>query len=82
MDPALNGFYADGINANTLPGIGLKDARFVDIIHTDSGFHGSSVSSGTVDFWPNYGHRTQPGCLLSNVYNPLLVQNGKCHVNI
>lgn len=77
MDPSLNGFYANGINANTLIGINQDDAQFVDLIHTDSGFHGSSISSGTVDFWPNYGHRYQPGCLLSNIYNPILVQNGK-----
>ncbi|KAJ8730967.1 hypothetical protein PYW08_002380 [Mythimna loreyi] len=39
-------------------------AKFVDIIHTDPGGYGSSMSTGTVDIWPNYngGSGTQPGC--------------------
>ncbi|KAI4501833.1 hypothetical protein M0802_003168 [Mischocyttarus mexicanus] len=37
-------------------------ARFVDIIHTDYGFYGISKTTGTVDFFPNGGHRLQPGC--------------------
>jgi len=78
LDPTTNGFYTPTLHANSLKGLCESDAGFVDVIHTDSGFHGTSVSSGTADFWPNYGHRYQPGCLLANVYNPLLQQNDLC----
>jgi hypothetical protein len=37
------------------------DARFVDVIHTDSGNLGESENCGIVDFWPNGGSH-QSGC--------------------
>ncbi|KAK2575778.1 hypothetical protein KPH14_007163 [Odynerus spinipes] len=39
-----------------------KDAKFVDIIHTDYGMYGIARMTGSVDFYPNGGHRIQPGC--------------------
>jgi len=44
------------------PRLSYSDARFVDIIHTDYGFYGIAQATGTVDFFPNNGHRIQPGC--------------------
>ncbi|KAJ0175526.1 hypothetical protein K1T71_008685 [Dendrolimus kikuchii] len=45
-------------------GLDRTCARFVDIIHSDPGGYGTSVSTGTVDIWPNYTGKkaTQPGC--------------------
>ncbi|XP_066581540.1 pancreatic triacylglycerol lipase-like isoform X2 [Prorops nasuta] len=40
------------------------DARFVDIIHTDFGGYGVARPTGNIDFFPNGGHRIQPGCTL------------------
>ena len=37
----------------------------VDVIHTDGGILGASISTGTVDFWPN-GGAEQPGCIPKN----------------
>lgn len=42
--------------------VNAKDAEFVDVIHTDAGGYGAPVRTGTVDFWPNGGKSTQPGC--------------------
>ncbi|XP_050471050.1 pancreatic triacylglycerol lipase-like [Bombus huntii] len=44
-----------------------EDADFVDIIHTDAGVYGIALNSGHVDFYPNGGHRPQPGCSLINI---------------
>ncbi|XP_041988289.1 phospholipase A1-like [Aricia agestis] len=44
-------------------GLDRTCAKFVDIIHTNPGNYGSEKSTGTADFWPNYGnHGLQPGC--------------------
>ncbi|XP_037047943.1 endothelial lipase-like [Bradysia coprophila] len=61
LDPAGPGFY--GLSLGTQR-ISKNDAVFVDIIHTDAGVLGADVNTGTVDFWPNYGRRLQPGCSL------------------
>ncbi|CAD7079399.1 unnamed protein product [Hermetia illucens] len=58
LDPAFPGFYP-GIFFRR---ISAKDARFVDVIHTDSWIYGAPVHTGTVDFWPNGGITLQPGC--------------------
>jgi len=47
------------------PRLSHSDARFVDIIHTDYGFYGIGVTTGTVDFFPNNGRRVQSGCPLN-----------------
>lgn len=39
-----------------------EDAEFVDVIHTDSGFYGTSKALASVDFYPNDGVRAQSGC--------------------
>lgn len=76
LDPSINGFVVTTLSSESLNGLSSSDASFVDVIHTDSGFHGVAIKSGTVDFWPNYGHRYQPGCATSNVYDPELASNG------
>lgn len=37
-------------------------ARFVDVIHTDANGLGTNLNNGHIDFWPNNGVATQPGC--------------------
>ncbi|XP_077289223.1 pancreatic triacylglycerol lipase-like isoform X2 [Arctopsyche grandis] len=58
LDPAFPlyypGLFLSHINAN--------DAEFVDIVHTDAGFYGAPVATGSLDFWPNGGVGKQPGC--------------------
>lgn len=76
LDPSLNGLNTEALNADVLISLNEGDAKFVDIIHTDSGFHGTTERAGTVEFWPNYGHRYQPGCSVANLYNPKQSQNG------
>ncbi|XP_033345212.1 pancreatic triacylglycerol lipase-like [Bombus vosnesenskii] len=61
LDPAGPLFYI--INHR----LTSEDADFVDIIHTDAGAYGIALNSGHVDFYPNGGHRPQPGCSLINI---------------
>lgn len=56
LDPAGPFFYL------IMDPLSAKHARFVDIIHTDAGSLGIAETTGTVDFFPNGGHRIQPGC--------------------
>lgn len=58
LDPAFPGFYFTPFSKH----INAKNAKFVDIIHTDAFLYGAPISSGTVDFWPNGGKTLQPGC--------------------
>ncbi|XP_011695073.1 PREDICTED: phospholipase A1 member A [Wasmannia auropunctata] len=61
--PRITGLDPAGPFFNFIqPRLSLSDARFVDIIHTDSGFYGIAMTTGTVDFFPNGGKRIQPGC--------------------
>lgn len=76
LDPSLNGLNTDAQNAAILESLNESDAIFVDVIHTDSGFYGTTTKAGHCQFWPNFGHRYQPGCSVANVYNPTLAQHG------
>ncbi|XP_048514753.1 lipase member H-A-like [Athalia rosae] len=46
-----------------------NDAEEVVAIHTDMGVYGVKLRTGTVDFYPNGGHRFAPGC--PKIYVPL-----------
>lgn len=59
LDPAFPQYYP---SIRAAKAISETDAVLVDIIHTDKGQYGTIFSTGTVDFWPNGGGRTQPGC--------------------
>ncbi|XP_045532757.1 phospholipase A1-like [Pieris brassicae] len=62
LDPAKPFF--EGILA-TQKGLDYTCATFVDIIHTNPGYYGTTHSVGTVDIWPNYSlFGVQPGCPL------------------
>lgn len=58
LDPAYPFWYTNG----SYTPISKSDAIFVDIIHADAGKTGALRSTGTIDFWPNSGFRSQPGC--------------------
>lgn len=58
LDPAFPGFYP----SLGTPAVSKKDAKFVDIIHTDAWLYGIPIATGHVDFWPNSGKTLQPGC--------------------
>ncbi|XP_043801520.1 lipase member H-A-like [Apis laboriosa] len=58
LDPAGPLFYLLNDRLST------SDAVFVDVIHTDKTGYGTALKVGHVDFYPNYGHRPQPGCPL------------------
>ncbi|XP_077287750.1 pancreatic triacylglycerol lipase-like [Arctopsyche grandis] len=45
------------------------DANFVDVIHTDMGGFAVSGSLGHVDFFPNGGKISMPGCFYINLCN-------------
>lgn len=58
-DPAYPGFGSiDKIDERLDP----SDADFVDVIHTCAGKLGHKKNLGHVDFYPNGGKSTQPGC--------------------
>ncbi len=71
LDPAGPGFYVPNEFYPTVvvpEHLSADSARFVDVIHTNGGAFGGSVSTGTVDFWPN-GGQFQPGCPPMNFTN-------------
>ncbi|GBO98323.1 Vitellogenin-2 [Eumeta japonica] len=43
-------------------GLDRTSARFVVIVHSDPGGYGTAKPAGTVDIWPNFGEKGQPGC--------------------
>lgn len=43
------------------------DAKFVDIIHTCGGVLGYGSDHGHVDFYPNGGTPSQPGCYFMSI---------------
>lgn len=56
MDPANPIFYPTGCYLTS------KDAKWVDVIHTDKGGYGTPLSTGTTDYYVNGGTRPQPDC--------------------
>ncbi|XP_034246874.1 uncharacterized protein LOC117648477 [Thrips palmi] len=60
LDPAGPLFWTAG----PMTRLSRHQAAFVDVIHTDAGWHGLGlhVAVGHLDFWPNYGVGVQPGC--------------------
>lgn len=66
LDPAGPTFFP--LNPFISP-LNAFDAKFVDIIHTDSLVMGATVATGHVDFWPNGGF--QPNCPPFDSANPL-----------
>ncbi|KZC03801.1 Venom phospholipase A1 [Dufourea novaeangliae] len=56
LDPALPLFYPSTCHIRS------NDAEAVVILHTDGGFYGTPIDTGTVDFYANKGVSPQPGC--------------------
>ncbi|XP_034230619.1 lipase member H-like [Thrips palmi] len=54
LDPAGPGYAK--------PLLTRESALVVDVVHTDAGVAGYNSNDGSIDFWPNGGHRDQPGC--------------------
>ncbi|CAH0696477.1 unnamed protein product [Spodoptera exigua] len=57
LDPA--GPCFSGVDVSSR--LNRKDARFVDVIHTDAGVYGIAEAVGHVDYFPNGGSK-QPNC--------------------
>jgi len=64
LDPAGPSFAP---NSDVTVGINPTSGTFVDIIHTDTTY-GTIRNLGHIDFYPT-GGASQPGCLLSDLYN-------------
>lgn len=58
LDPAKPTFSRAGPEGRLDP----TDAMFVDVIHTCGKFLGLFEPLGHVDFYPNSGQPSQPGC--------------------
>ena len=56
LDPAFPLFYPSACHIRS------TDAEAVVILHTDGGFYGVAINTGTVDFYANKGISVQPGC--------------------
>ncbi|KAK1116964.1 hypothetical protein K0M31_017117 [Melipona bicolor] len=56
LDPAFPLFYPSACHIRS------TDAEAVVILHTDGGFYGAAINTGTVDFYANKGISVQPGC--------------------
>ncbi|XP_076646271.1 phospholipase A1 isoform X2 [Halictus rubicundus] len=65
LDPALPLFYPSTCH------IKKTDAAVVVILHTDGGFYGTGIDTGTVDFYANKGVSPQPGC-------PIIIGGESC----
>ena len=65
LDPAKPGFENVALEEGRLD---LKDAYFVDVIHTSAGLFGYYSAIGHVDFYPNNGFSPQPGCRLGTYF--------------
>lgn len=64
LDPAFPLFYPSTCH------IRESDAKNVIILHTDGGFYGTPVETGSADFYANKGVSPQPGC-------PVIIGGGK-----
>lgn len=70
LDPAGPGFYNPQVY-NFFKPISSKDAKFVDIIHSDGSIYGTTIRSGSADFYPNGGFM-MPGCaIVSTIVDPM-----------
>ncbi|XP_037958802.1 inactive pancreatic lipase-related protein 1 [Teleopsis dalmanni] len=58
LDPAGPAFATDNLSHRLDP----SDADFIDIIHTDPFGLSTIATLGHVDFYPNLGQLSQPGC--------------------
>ncbi|XP_031848673.2 lipase member H isoform X1 [Nomia melanderi] len=56
LDPAFPLFYPSTCHVRA------SDAENVVILHTDAGFYGTPIDTGSVDFYANKGVSPQPGC--------------------
>lgn len=63
LDPAGPMFFKN----NPAERLDKSDAAFVDVIHTCANILGFKDPIGHVDFFPNGGTCSQPGCLLSDL---------------
>lgn len=71
LDPAGPAFFP--ISPFLVP-LGSSDAKFVDIIHTDSFAFGATIATGHADFWPNAA-ALQPGCPSLDFINVLNISS-------
>ncbi|XP_073985644.1 pancreatic lipase-related protein 2 isoform X2 [Rhodnius prolixus] len=60
LDPAYPLYHGAGPRGR----LDKRDAKFVDVIHTDGGELGFATPLGHADFYPNGGKPHQPGCKL------------------
>ncbi|XP_031632237.1 lipase member H-like [Contarinia nasturtii] len=76
LDPAKPMFENTSDNDGSLD---KSDAEFVDIIHSCAGLLGYTKPLGHVDFYPNGGRASQPGC--QGIYKELLeaCSHGRSH---
>ncbi|XP_055308491.1 lipase member H-like [Sitodiplosis mosellana] len=76
LDPAKPMFEDTSDNDSSLD---KSDAEFVDIIHSCGGLLGYAKPLGHVDFYPNGGRASQPGC--EGIYKELLeaCSHGRSH---
>lgn len=58
LDPAFPFYKFENVTSR----LSWKDAKFVDVIHTDGGVLGNPWPLGHADFYPNQGIALQPGC--------------------
>jgi pimeloyl-ACP methyl ester carboxylesterase len=64
LDPAGPGvFFKENGRLNA------TNAKFVQVLHTDQGFCGTTIVSGHQDFYPNNGVEPQPGCIVPFLQN-------------
>lgn len=71
LDPAGPGFSGKSTDER----LSEDDAVFVEAIHTDGNLFGYSDRLADVDYFPNGGVATQPGCSMSKLVLSLLVND-------